>query len=251
MARKKAYELISFLVIFLGLTVSCDGVQEAPCLPRADEPPGFSKKLSEAALERTNHQVRYEPSYMKIPYPGGDVPEDTGVCTDVVIRSYRMLGIDLQKEVHEDITANFDLFPNRRIWGLDRPDPNIDHRRVPNLQVFFERNGERLAVTGNPRDYIPGDLVTWNVLGRPHIGIVVNRIRKGTDRYMIVHNIGQGPVLEDMLFKYPITGHYRYYSTYGKEKTIRNTRKPAGRFRGERVRVTQMKASSCYNFGLY
>jgi uncharacterized protein YijF (DUF1287 family) len=137
------------------------------------------------------------------------VPAGIGVCTDVVIRSYRKLGIDLQRDVHEEMTAHFDEFPER--WGLKRPDPNIDHRRVPNLQVLFHRKGENLAVTHEPSDYIPGDLVTWDVEGRPHIGIVVNKKNGRSGRYLIVHNIGLGPKLEDTLFRYKITGHYRYY----------------------------------------
>lgn len=188
-------------------------VREVPVVPRSNEPPGFSKRLSEAALERTRHKVRYDPSYRRIPYPGGDVPDNIGVCTDVVIRSYRALGIDLQKDVHEEMIAHFDAFPNRWRWGMNSPDTNIDHRRVPNLQALFARKGENLAVTRRPADYIPGDLVTWDVYGRPHIGIIVNRKMRVTGHYMVVHNIGRGPVLEDMLFRYPITGHYRYYGS--------------------------------------
>lgn len=208
--------LFSALLAASALT-GCDRVHEAPIVPRSAEPPGFSAKLSAAALERTNHTIRYDPSYVKIDYPNGDVPPDTGVCTDVVIRSYRALGIDLQKEVYEDMKANFPVYPNKRRWGLNAPDPNIDHRRVPNLQVFFERKGENLAISSNPADYIAGDLVTWSVEGRPHIGIVVNRKITGGTRYLVVHNIGQGPLLEDMLFRYPITGHYRYYGPYTAE----------------------------------
>jgi hypothetical protein len=180
---------------------------------RSKEPPGFSERLSAAALERTTHAVRYDPSYRKIPFPGGDVPDSIGVCADVIVRSYRALGIDLQKDVHDEMTAHFDAFPNRVRWGLTSPDPNIDHRRVPNLQVLFRRRGENLAVTGHAEDYLPADLVTWSVEGRPHIGIVVNRKRAGNNRFMIVHNIGRGEVLEDMLFRYPITGHFRYYGS--------------------------------------
>lgn len=169
----------------------------------------FVAELVAAAIERTNHQVIYDGSYRSIEYPGGDVPDNVGVCTDVVVRSYRKVGIDLQKEVHEDMKANFSKYPDN--WGLTRPDPNIDHRRVPNLQVFFKRNGEELSVTNNPKDYRPGDIVTWTIPGNlPHIGIVTDRKVVGSDRTLIVHNIGRGPKLEDMLFRYPITGHYKY-----------------------------------------
>ncbi|MCL2913471.1 DUF1287 domain-containing protein [Shewanella corallii] len=168
-----------------------------------------AEQLVAAAHERTTHDVTYDGAYHKIPYPLGDVPSDIGVCTDVVIRSYRSLGIDLQQLVHEDLKANFNLYPSRRIWGLNAPDTNIDHRRVPNLQTFFSRHGERLAVSDRPEDYAPGDLVTWRVTG-PHIGIVTDKLSNDGKRPLIVHNIGRGPVLEDMLFDYPITGHFRY-----------------------------------------
>src|SRR5689334_25167436 len=125
----------------------------------------FTRRLVAAAMERTHHSVRYLSEYVRIPYPGGDVPADTGVCTDEIIRSYRAVGIDLQKEVHEDMVRNFSAYPNKTRWGLDHPDSNIDHRRVPNLMVFFQRKGETLAVTNRAADYIPGDLVTWD-LGR-------------------------------------------------------------------------------------
>jgi uncharacterized protein YijF (DUF1287 family) len=169
----------------------------------------FAQALSQAALERTTHTIRYDVSYRSISYPKGDVPEQTGVCTDVVIRSYRTLGIDLQKRVHEDMKAHFYSYPNN--WGLKRTDTNIDHRRVPNLQVFFTRKGKALKVTQNSKDYQPGDLVTWKLNNNlPHIGIVVNRRSKDGKRPLIVHNIGLGPRLEDMLFDFKITGHYRY-----------------------------------------
>ena len=171
----------------------------------------FEQGLVEAALERTQHAVRYDGSYLSIGYPGGDVPADMGVCTDVVIRSYRKLGIDLQKLVHEDMKAHFQLYPSRRIWGLTRPDTNIDHRRVPNLQKFFTRKGEKLPVSNNKGDYRPGDIVTWMLPGNlPHIGIVSNKLNESDATPLIVHNIGSGPKLENMLFSYPITGHYRY-----------------------------------------
>lgn len=172
-----------------------------------------SDKLTIAALERTKHSVIYDGKYVNIPYPNGDVPANTGVCTDVVIRAYRQLGIDLQQRVHEDMKQYFSHYPSKRLWGLKRPDSNIDHRRVPNLQTFFKRHGQSLAVSKNANDYHPGDLVTWMLPGNlPHIGIVTDAIA-ASGNPKIVHNIGRGPHLEDMLFNYPITGHYRYLPT--------------------------------------
>ena len=169
----------------------------------------LSAKLVEAAIERTSHQVTYDGSYRGIDYPGGDVPDHLGVCTDLVIRSYRAVGIDLQQAVHEDMTSEFSAYP--QIWGLKKPDPNIDHRRVPNLQTFFGRKGLNLAVTRDPADYRPGNLVTWMLPGNlPHIGIVADRRSADGQRPLIVHNIGYGPKVEDILFEFPITGHYRY-----------------------------------------
>lgn len=176
---------------------------------RADDT--FASKLAQTAIEQTNTRVTYDGSYFKIPYPGGDVPAHLGVCTDVIIRAYRALGIDLQQKVHEDMKANFARYP--KLWGLKAPDTNIDHRRVPNLQVFFARHGQPLPVTQNPDDYKIGDLVTWNlktVGSLPHIGIVTGERSEDGLRPLIVHNIGAGTVLEDMLFSYTITGHYRY-----------------------------------------
>ncbi len=171
----------------------------------------FLHKLSDAALERTTHTVRYVSDYVSIPYPNGDVPPDTGVCTDEIIRSYRALGIDLQKEVHEDMKANFWVYPNHVRWMQLRTDTNIDHRRVPNLMVFFARNGESLPITNKSEDYTPGNLVTWDLGGNvPHIGIVVDK-KSPSGRYLVVHNIGQGPKAEDVLFLWKITGHYRYF----------------------------------------
>lgn len=172
----------------------------------------FADRLVAAALERTNRPVRYNGSYREIAYPGGDVPDDVGVCTDLVIRSYRAVGIDLQKEVHEDMSGHFGEYP--REWALPRPDPNIDHRRVLNLRTFFRRNGRELPVTSEPGDFPAGDLVTWRLpSGRPHIGIVTSRRSGDGRRPLIVHNIGKGPEVDDVLFKFPITGHYRYPGT--------------------------------------
>jgi len=172
----------------------------------------LTQKLAAAAIERTHHTVRYDPAYVRIPYPNGDVPADTGVCTDEIIRIYRAVGVDLQKEVHDDMQANFARYPNQSRWGLSHADANIDHRRVPNLMVFFGRKGERLPTTTNRDDYLPGDLVTWDLGGNvPHIGMVVDRKSTSSGNYLVVHNIGQGPKMEDAPFAWKITGHYRYF----------------------------------------
>ncbi|MBU2886302.1 DUF1287 domain-containing protein [Gilvimarinus agarilyticus] len=171
----------------------------------------FDRQLASAAEERTQHEITYDGSYRAIGYPNGDVPEHIGVCTDVVIRAYRTLGVDLQQLVHEDMLAHFDLYPSQRMWGLSKTDTNIDHRRVPNLQTFFARHGTELAQSNTAADYQAGDIVSWMLPGNlPHIGIVTNQMSAQTNRPLIVHNIGAGPRLEDVLFAYPITGHYRY-----------------------------------------
>lgn len=169
----------------------------------------FSKRLSDAAVELTRQQVTYDPAYFSIDYPNGDIPANKGVCTDVVIRAYRKLGIDLQKEVHEDMKANFKKYPQK--WNLSGPDKNIDHRRVPNLMKFFERNGQVKIITNNPGDYIPGDIVCWDLGGGiSHIGIIVNKKSAEGTRNLVVHNIGGGQELADCLFEFTIIGHYAY-----------------------------------------
>ncbi|WP_441004104.1 DUF1287 domain-containing protein [Pseudocolwellia agarivorans] len=171
----------------------------------------FEDDIVSALLERTTHNVTYDGAYLSIPYPNGDVPDNIGVCTDVLIRSYRKLGTDFQKLVHEDMAANFDLYPSKRIWGLSRTDKNIDHRRVPNLQTFFKRHGEVLNISNTSKDYKTGDIVTWILPGNlPHIGVVIDRLSTESGYPFIVHNMGRGPEIEDMLFNYKITGHYRY-----------------------------------------
>jgi hypothetical protein len=192
-------QTILFITIFAG---PLEGLAQ----PSGDTLAG---KLAEAALERTTHFVRYDGSYRRIDYPNGDVPDDTGVCTDVVIRAYRAIGIDLQRLVHEDMENNFSDYPS--IWGLHRTDSNIDHRRVPNLQKYFERQAASIPVSSEAGKYLPGDLVTWMLPGNlPHIGVVTSGRSETGQRHLIVHNINAGPVIEDVLFKFPITGHYRY-----------------------------------------
>jgi hypothetical protein len=158
--------------------------------------PAFLQRLSAAAIDRAHLSVRYDPGYVRIAYPDGDVPADTGVCT-------------------EDMLQNFSAYPNQRRWQLAHTDTNIDHRRVPNLRVFFSRKGESFPITSRAEDYLPGELVTWDLGGGvPHIGIVVNKKSPDGQRYLIEHNIGAGPKLEDVLFSWKITGHYRYLGPY-------------------------------------
>jgi len=206
MARKRARPAVLLVLFFVAVCAGALAQTDATAPASRQE---FLRRLVEAAIERTNHSVRYDSAYVGIPYPGGDVPADTGTCTDEVIRAYRAVGVDLQKEVHEDMVHNFSEYPRK--WKGARPDSNIDHRRVPNLMVFFQRKGESLPATRQPEDYSAGDLVTYDLGGNvPHIAIVVDR--KGwSGRYMIVHNIGEGPKTEDALFNWKITGHYRYY----------------------------------------
>jgi len=176
---------------------------------RAQTTETFADRLSDAALLLTKDRVIYDPAYYSIPYPNGDVPAGRGVCTDVVIRAYRKLDIDLQKEVHEDMKANFSKYPNK--WGLKKTDRNIDHRRVPNLMTFFSRKGTTKKITQDAADYVPGDIVTWVLPNNmTHIGLVVDKKSRDGKRYMIVHNIGFGQVVEDCLFRFTITGHYVY-----------------------------------------
>jgi uncharacterized protein YijF (DUF1287 family) len=178
----------------------------APVLSRAQ----VTAALVAAANDRPNHPARYEAKYVAIPYPNGDVRADTGVCADEIVRIYRAAGIDLQQRVHEDMVAAWSDYPHK--WGARRPDKNIDHRRVPNLAAFFRRHGAALPVTADAADYAPGDIVTWNLVkggDLPHIGMVVDQ-KAPSGRWMVEHNIGGGPQIEDVLFDWQITGHFRY-----------------------------------------
>lgn len=187
--------LVTILIVLPGLAISQNN---------------FFAQLADSAETLAQDRVIYDPSYFSIPYPNGDVPSNKGVCTDVVIRSYRKVGIDLQKEVHEDMRNNFQLYPT--IWGLTKTDRNIDHRRVPNLMKFFERHGTTLPITNKEEDYKPGDIVCWNLGGAvTHIGIVTDELASNGNRFKVIHNIGGGQVVEDMLFDYRIIGHYRYH----------------------------------------
>lgn len=176
-------------------------------------PAGSSRNIKliiDGANDQVGKTTSYDPSYQKLDYPNGDVPSETGVCSDVIIRAFRNASIDLQKEVHEDMKNNFSAYPTK--WGLRSTDRNIDHRRVPNLQTYFARKGKQIATSASSESFLPGDIVTWDLGGGiDHIGIVTNVWYKPSQRYLIVHNIGSGTRLEDVMLAWKITGHYRYF----------------------------------------
>jgi uncharacterized protein YijF (DUF1287 family) len=219
---RKIIRPLSLLVLFL--TVACQTNFQSTAQTKEtavsinSEKPKFAeiesdaiKKLLESAVEQTTLTKKYDPTYVVIPYPNGDVPVEKGVCTDVVIRAFRRAGVDLQRAVHEDMTKNFSVYPKK--WNLSKPNTNIDHRRVPNLQTFFTRQGKSLAITDKADDYKPGDVVAWDLDGKgtTHIGLVSNFYDAATKRYLIIHNIGGGTRAEDVIFDWKIIGHFRYF----------------------------------------
>ncbi|MCC7344525.1 MAG: DUF1287 domain-containing protein [Deltaproteobacteria bacterium] len=162
------------------------------------------------ALQQTRQTLYYDPAYVDISFPGGDVPIERGVCSDVIVRAFRAAGVDLQLEVNRDMRKNFSAYP--KMWGLARTDANIDHRRVPNLMKFFERKGKSLPVSDKPEDYLPGDVVAWRLPnGLYHIGLVSNLPSSDPRRLLIIHNIGRGTQAEDVLFAFEVLGRYRYF----------------------------------------
>ncbi len=213
------------LRVFILLSFSIGFISACPVRsPLSEQPPVLVEKpvsaeitsepvlrMLESAREQTKTTTGYSQDYYTLPYPAGDVPAETGACTDVVIRAFRKVGVDLQKEVHQDMAANFSAYPKK--WGLAKTDTNIDHRRVPNLQTYFTRKGKSLPITSNNKDYQPGDVVAWDLDGHglTHIGIVSNFWNKSAARYSIIHNIGGGTKAEDRLFEWTIIGHYRYF----------------------------------------
>lgn len=167
-------------------------------------------RVVQSARQQTEYTHHYDPAYVVLDYPNGDVPRDRGVCTDVVIRAFRAAGVDLQKEIHEDMATHFAVYPKQ--WGLSRPDPNIDHRRVPNMMTFFTRHKAELPSTTAPKSYLPGDVVVWRLdNGRLHVGVVTTTIANNKREYLVAHNIGSGVHEEDVLFRWTIIGHYRYF----------------------------------------
>jgi uncharacterized protein YijF (DUF1287 family) len=220
---KNSYRIATitiFLIVLWNLSCRQQQFQAKPLMP----PPELTEKrplpansspqlasLMTGTLEQVGKTTGYDPSYQSMDYPNGDVPLETGVCTDVIVRAFRKAGIDLQKDVHEDMAKNFSLYPKK--WGLSATDTNIDHRRVPNLQTYLTRQGKSLAIEGSSDNFLPGDVVTWDLgAGTDHVGMVVNVWHKPAKRYLIVHNIGSGARMEEVLFSWEITGHYRYFS---------------------------------------
>jgi uncharacterized protein len=203
----------TILLSLLGLTIAFAAYQTdrlpAPTETIAVSSPKIQQLLTNAQTQ-TQKTNSYDPAYVAIAYPNGDVAIETGVCTDVVIRGFRGAGVDLQQVVHEDMLKHFSEYPQE--WGLSNPDPNIDHRRVPNLMRYFERQGKALPVTRNAADYLPGDVVTWDLgEGNWHTGLVSNLKSRLTGRSLIIHNVGVGASQQDVLFAWPILGHYRYF----------------------------------------
>lgn len=197
------------MALGFNIALGFSGALAAVMLTLPAQADDWAAQLVAAAREQTRHRVVYDGSYQTIAYPMGDVAPGRGVCTDVVIRAYRALNVDLQQLVHEDMKTDFDRYP--KLWGLSRPDRNIDHRRVPNLEIYFHRFGESLPITQTAENYRAGDLVTWMLPGNlPHIGIVSDRRSSDGQRPLIIHNIGAGPQEEDALHVAPITGHYRF-----------------------------------------
>ena len=170
----------------------------------------YGDRLAAAALERTTIDVVYDAAeYNNIGYPNGDIPAGRGTCTDLIIRTYRVLNIDLQQLIHEDMKAHFLRYP--QLWDASQPDSDIDHRRVPNIKRFFERRGTVLEPSRDSADYTFGDIVIWRLPdGKAHIGIIVPGPDSHHDEKWVVHNIGKGPMWSDELLDYEITGHFRY-----------------------------------------
>lgn len=194
--------------VFLAALLAAPATARAQAAPPTDAGDTFALMVALGAEARTLKPERYDPSYVRLPYPMGDVPDDRGVCADLVIRAFRAAGVDLQQRVHEDMARAFPAYP--ALWGLRRPDPNIDHRRVPNLETFFTRAGARLPPSGDPAAFLPGDAVSWRIPGNlPHIGVVSTRAGP-SGAPLIAHNIGAGSRLEDVLFAWPHTGWFRY-----------------------------------------
>ena len=220
--RSRFFNAARYLFIVATVATSCSRNQHLqPTSPRIESQPTVARPLPASAsyeltqllgsvVEQSEKTTGYDPAYTAIDYPNGDVPLETGVCSDVIVRAFRKAGIDLQKEVHEDMERAWSEYPTK--WGARGTDKNIDHRRVLNLAKYFERRGKSLSITANADDYRPGDIVAWDLgNGIDHIGIVTNQWSEATKRYLIAHNIGAGARIEDRLFDWTVIGHFRYF----------------------------------------
>ena len=210
MIKRRPFLLAAF-ASFTGLVLPKPSLADIPPLhPMAVDP--WAKQLIIAARGQIGVTTLYDPAYVRLTFPGGDVPLDRGVCTDVVIRAYRALKFDLQLQVNKDMRAHFAAYTKR--WGLKRPDANIDHRRVDNLRTFFQRKKAELNQPKTPLDWLPGDVVSIMLPGNlPHIGIVSDQLSADAIRPMVIHNIGRGTQEEDILGQFEITGRYRFSVT--------------------------------------
>ena len=225
MVSQKGLTFIACCLVLVGCSAACQRKQGIPATNATSSneiarpliykplPPNSSpevRKFIDAAVAQVGVTTGYDPAYVRLEYPGGDVPKETGVCSDVIIRAFRGADIDLQKEIHEDMNRAWAEYPKR--WGLSRPDRNIDHRRVPNLMTYLKRLGKSVGMSNNSEDYHPGDIVTWDLGGGiDHIGIVTDRALSPNGPLLIAHNVGAGARVEDVLFRWRITGHYRYF----------------------------------------
>ena len=199
----------TFWGLSLVVLLAAAGCASPPVHASFGRPTRQAVRLAQAAEGQVGRTIRYDARYVPLRYPGGDVPMDRGACSDVVVRAFRTRGVDLQVEVHRDMMAAWSAYPH--LWGLRAPDPNIDHRRVSNLEVFFRRRGKALPVTARGSDYWPGDVVSWRIGRSPHIGIVSTQLAPSGTRYLVAHNDGRGVQVEDVLFAFRIVGHFRYF----------------------------------------
>lgn len=215
--RTTGFLLLLAITITAGATAACQQVARmAQAVPNDERRTTVAidsptvRRVVEDAIEQSTYTVYYDPAYVKLDYPGGDVARERGACSDVIIRAFRKSGVDLQKEIHEDMTRSFSAYPQK--WGLARPDPNIDHRRVPNMMTYFARQRKALAISSDAKDYLPGDVVAWDLGGgTTHIGLVTNIISENSSGFLLAHNIGAGVRVEEVLFSWRIIGHYRFF----------------------------------------
>lgn len=204
--KLRTVRFLASQICFLAVLLVLPSLQPAQAQPPSNE--SRLTALIAAAVEQSGVTTSYDPAYVKLTYPNGDVPRTTGVCSDVLIRAFRKIGLDLQKAIHEDMVRHFQKYP--KAWGLRKPDANIDHRRVLNLMCFFQRKGWEIPISTRQQDNLPGDIVAWRLDNNlPHIGLMIDRVAPLSGNHLICHNIGQGVQVEDVVFTWKIIGHFR------------------------------------------